>query len=70
MKNIWDTTIPLYKSLLNNWYKGTGGGSGLKSMFESWSDEQFDRFGIQKDEYDHTDIKNRHPIMASIYWII
>ena len=67
IKNIWDTTIPMYKSLLTNWYKGTGGGPGLTSMFESWSDEQFDRFGIQKDNYDHTNIKSRHPIMASLY---
>ena len=67
MKNIWDTTLAQYRILLNNWFKGTGGGSGLETMFESWSDEQFEKFGINRDEYDHTNIATRNPIFASLY---
>ena len=67
MKNIWDTTLAQYRMLLNNWFKGTGGGSGLETMFESWSDEQFEKFGINRDEYDHTNVATRNPIFASLY---
>ena len=41
------------------WNKGTGGGSGLETEFERWADdkEKFDKYGINIDKYDHTDIE-------------
>ena len=28
-----------YKAALNEWHKGTGGGSGLETEFEQWGDD-------------------------------
>ena len=50
-----------------NWYKGTGGGSGLDNMFESWSDEKKNKFDIDLAVYDHTDISNRPVILMDGY---
>ena len=51
------------------WNKGTGGGSGLETEFERWADDKdkFDKYGINIDEYDHTDIDNRPIILFNLY---
>ena len=50
-----------------NWHKGTGGGSGLDTMFESWSSEKKDKFDIDLAVYDHTDVSNRPAILMDGY---
>ena len=35
VKHLYDTTQVLYKGVLKNWFKGTGGGAGLTTMLES-----------------------------------
>ena len=67
MKHIWDTTHVLYKAVLKNWFKGTGGGSGDSSLFEGWSDEKLEKCNIDPDTYDHTDIRNRPAILMDGY---
>ena len=45
-----------YKTCLCEWFKGTGGGSGLITEFESWNAAKFERYGINQDNYDHLDV--------------
>ena len=33
----------LYKAVIKEWYKGTGGGSGLNIDFEGWSDTELEK---------------------------
>ena len=56
-----------YKSILNDWYKGTGGGSGEYNMFEDWSQEKLDKYDVDPLIYDHTVIEDRPPIMIDGY---
>ena len=49
----------LYKAVLKDWFKGTGGGSGLCTEFEGWNDEKLERFDVDLDTYDHSDIASR-----------
>ena len=48
VKNVYDTTLVDYKEKLSLWNKGTGGGSGLKAHFETWSGDKFDIYDIDK----------------------
>ena len=56
-----------YKSILKLWYSGTGGGSGDKSLFETWSDEKLTKYEINMDNYDHCDIAERPSILFDGY---
>ena len=38
VKHVWDTTQVKYKAVLKNWFKGTGGRSGDRTLFDGWSD--------------------------------
>ena len=67
IKQVYYTCLAEYKECLVNWYKGTGGGSGLDNMFESWSDEKKNKFDIDLAVYDHTDISNRPVILMDGY---
>ena len=66
-KHIFDTTHKMYKEVLFDWFKGTGGGSGATTMFEGWSDEKLQHFDIGIDNYDHTDVANRPAVMIESY---
>ena len=57
----------MYKEVLFDWFKGTGGGSGAATMFEGWSDEKLEYFDIDIDSYDHTDVANRPAVMIESY---
>ena len=56
-----------YKAALNEWHKGTGGGSGLETEFEKWGDEKFEKYGIDHDDYNHTDVDSRPLVLFNIY---
>ena len=57
----------LYKGVLKDWFKGTGGGSGLCTEFEGWNDEKLERFDVDLDTYDHTDIASRPTVLINGY---
>ena len=57
----------LYKGVLKDWFKGTGGGSGLCTEFEGWNDEKLERFDVDLDTYDHTDIASRPAVLINGY---
>ena len=54
MKTIYDTTMTEYKSVLERWNKGTGGGPGLNVYFQSWDKEKLDKYDIDLNTCDHT----------------
>ena len=66
-KDAWDNTMNQYKTCLCEWFKGTGGGSGLITEFESWNAAKFERYGINQDDYDHLDVAGRPPILLKLY---
>ena len=53
MKKVYTTTLGEYKNVLTQWYKGTGGGSALASEFQTWSDAKLEKYGIDKENYNH-----------------
>ena len=53
--------------MLNQWFKGTGGGSGLMSMFETWSSEKLDKYDIDPTIYDHSEVSSRPSILMDGY---
>ena len=57
----------LYKAVLKNWFKGTGGGSGDRALFEGWDDARLSRYNIDMDTYDHTDVSSRPAILIDSY---
>ena len=66
-KNIWETTITQYKEILKDWHKGTGGGSGLISEFKTWDTTKFEKYNVDPDNYDHTEISSRPEILLNLY---
>jgi len=67
IKNVYATTLTEYKEYLSNWNKGTGGGLGLSSKFETWSQDKLDKYDIDPTIYDHTNVKNRPSILMEGY---
>ena len=57
----------LYKAALNEWHKGTGGGSGQETEFERWDEDKFDKYGIDVEDYDHTDVEARPLVLFNLY---
>ena len=53
--------------MLHQWFKGTGGGSGLLSMFETWSEEKLDKYDIDPTIYDHSEVGSRPSILMDGY---
>ena len=39
----------------------------MKANFETWSDDKFNKYDIDLDTYDHTDINSRPPILMDLY---
>ena len=66
-KGIWDSTMIQYKAVLKEWYKGTGGGSGLVVEFETWDTTQFEKYSIDLDSYDHCDVESGPAILMHLY---
>ena len=62
---IFKTTHKQYKDVLKDWFKGTGGGSGLAREFETWDEEQMKKYDIDND-YNHTNISSRPPILLNL----
>ena len=56
-----------YKALLHLWHKGTGGGPGLDIYFESWSDEKKEKYSIDTETYDHSNVAERPAILIENY---
>ena len=67
VKKTYDNTLKEYRDMLKLWFQGTGGGSGDKALFESWTEEKLDRWDIDPSLYDHTDIASRPSIMIDGY---
>ena len=57
----------IYKVVLKDWHKGTGGGPGLITEFEGWSDAKLERYGVDLDIYNHTDVSKRPAILINKY---
>lgn len=66
IKSVYQTTIHEYKEYLKIWNQGTGGGSGLDTMFETWSEEKLFKYHIDED-YDHTIVTECHSILMEGY---
>lgn len=66
-KSIYDTTMMEYKAVLKQWDKETGGGPGLGIYFESWDPIKFTKYNLDLEEYDHTQVTNRPPILIDSY---
>ena len=63
MKHVWETTERNYKLVLKKWHQDTGGGSGLATLFEGWSDRKLDKDNVDIDDYDHSNRGARPPIL-------
>ena len=57
----------MYKKVLYLWFKGTGGGSGVTTMFEGQSDEKIKHFDIDIETYDHTDVSSIPAVLIEGY---
>ena len=64
---VYRTVLTEYKAMLYKWYKGTGGGSGDKTMFQDWSEEKLDRYDVIAEDYDHSNINDRPSVLIDNY---
>ena len=65
--NIWKTTHKQDKDVLVNWFKGTGGGSGIAKEFDTWDESKLEKYSIDPDEYDLTDVTSRILVLMNLY---
>ena len=64
---VYRKVLTEYKAMLYKWYKGTGGGSGDKTMFQDWSEEKLDKYDVIAEEYDHSNVKDRPSVLIDNY---
>ena len=57
----------MYTTVLKLWYKGTGGGSGISTIFEGWSDEKLERHDVDLEIYDHEELSTRPAVLTHNY---
>ena len=55
---MWETTNTAYKAVLKEWFKGTGGGPGIDAAFQTWGDDKLDKYNVDIETYDHTNVAN------------
>ena len=67
MKHVWETTNLSYKTALKEWLKGIGGGPGIDAAFQTWDDDKMDRYNIDLDTYDHTNVASRPIVLFDNY---
>ena len=67
MKRIWDTSNITYKAALKDWHKGTSGGLGIDAAFESWGEDEFAKYEIDLETYDHTNVVSRPVVLFHNY---
>ena len=67
VKHLWETTNVMYKAALKEWNKGTGGGPGIDAAFQSWDDEKLEKYNVDVNTYDHTDIASRPTVLFQFY---
>ena len=67
IKSVYTSALQEYKEVLHQWFKGTSGGSGLLSMFESWSQEKLDKYDIDPTIDDHSEVGSRPSILMDGY---
>ena len=63
MKHVWETINISYKAALKEWFKGTGGGPGINAAFQTWADDKMEKYDINLDTCDHTDVASRPIIL-------
>ena len=64
---MWETTNLSYKAALKEWFKGTGGGPGIDVAFQIWGDEKLQKYDVDVDTYDHTDVVARPIVLFDNY---
>ena len=56
-----------YKAMITKWFMGTGGGDGRSTFFENWDEAKLDKYAIDPEEYDHTNMAERPSILIENY---
>ena len=56
-----------YKTILQDWFKGTEGDSGVTVMSEDWSSDKKKKYDVNPTIYDRSDIKSRPSILIDNY---
>ena len=62
-----DLTLTLYKVTLKECHKGTGGETGLSTLFERLPDAKLSCHNIYVDSYNNMDMANRPDILIKCY---
>lgn len=57
----------MYKSTINDLFKGTGEGSGASTMFEGWDNTKLSCHGIDPDNCHHIDVSKQPSILIQNY---
>ena len=66
-QTLYTTTMTEYKALLHMWHKGTCGGPGLDIYFESWSKEKEEKYNVDTNTYNHSNVAGRPAILIENY---
>ena len=66
-KNCFDNTMTQFRNMITKWFLGTGGGDGRSTLFENWDAVKLEKYDIDPDEYDHTNMASRPSILINKY---
>ena len=56
-----------YRNMMTKWFLGTGGRDGRSTLFENWDAVKLEKYDIDPDEYDHTNMASRPSILINNY---
>ena len=66
-KNNFDNTMIQFRGMITKWFLWTGGGDGRSALFKHWDEAKLDKYDINPDEYDHTNMAERPIILIDNY---
>ena len=56
-----------FRNMITKWFLGTGGGDGRSTLFENWDAVKLEKYDIDPEEYDHTNMASRPSILIDKY---
>jgi len=57
----------MYATILKLLHKGTGGGSGISTIVEGWSEKKLERHELDLEIYDHEEVSTQPAVLAHNY---
>ena len=65
-KKYFDNTMTQFCNMITKWFLGTGGGDGCLTLLENWDVAKLERYEVDPEDCDHTNMAAHPSILIDI----